>query len=89
MGKGEEELGNLSVLTSALRVKNTELPTALSSYNFLQRIHWPFAYVSLKFVEIPDQSITLSSPQPPEGGWGIRGEWKGGNKGPWDSTGCP
>lgn len=48
------------MLTSALWVINTELPTALSSHNFLQRAHWPFAYVSLKF-------RTRSSPSLPHG----------------------
>lgn len=42
-------LGNLTTLTSALRVVDTELPTALSSHNFLPRAPGPFACVSLKF----------------------------------------
>lgn len=34
-GQGAGELGNLSVLTSALLVINPELPTALPAHDFL------------------------------------------------------
>lgn len=54
-------MGNLAILTSALRVLNPELPTALSSHNFLSAARGPFACVSLKF----RPSITLCPPNRP------------------------
>lgn len=55
---GGGRTGKSQVLTSALRVMGAELPTALSSQNFLRRARWPFAYIWLKFP-------IRASPSPP------------------------
>ena len=84
-GEGEEGLGShrFSLLLcglSALSCPQHSPPRTSSEEP---------AGICIYLLEIPDQSVTLSSPPPPEGSWNFTGEPKSGDKWPWDRAKGP